>query len=93
MRVILVVDETPERIRFFEIEDPTDVQKKMLEEANGKYYNSDDLTEAMEYLDDALADPEWASKPSDYAGIWKDKEVGTPVGGPIDRVYHFGFCM
>lgn len=88
----MVWDENPEQIRFYEIEDPTKEQLKMLELANGKYINSDPGNDGMEFVSVALMDAEY-SDGQEHAGIWRENEVDTPVAGPIDRVFHSGFVF
>jgi len=92
MRVLLVWDENPERIRFYLIEDPSKHQLEMLEIANDKYINSDDDNEGMSFLNIAIEDGEYGNG-EEHAGIWKENEVETPIGGPIDRVFHSGFVL
>jgi len=92
VRVLLIWEEVPERLRFYLIEDPTPEQTKMLELANGMLINSDDENEGMAYLNVALSSPEYSNGES-HAGIWMNNEVETPVQGPIARMYHSGFMM
>jgi hypothetical protein len=92
MRVLLVWDENPERVVFFEIDDPTEKQLRMLEMANGKYINGDEENEGLLYVNAAVYEPDDFSD-EDHAGIWASKEVETPVEGPIDRVFLSGFML
>ena len=100
MRVLLEWDENPERINFVVIENPTERQLELLNMANGKYINSDDINEGMEYLSCALTPPEYCNDAEhadkEHAGIWHDCIVDMKEGfieGPFDRVYHSGVCL
>jgi hypothetical protein len=96
MKILLIWEEIPERTKLFTINDPTDKQIAMLEEANGKYINIDDANDGMEYLNWALMDKKYKdAQAPEYTSVWADNQTKTqsPIQGPIDRVYISGFYL
>jgi hypothetical protein len=92
MNVLLVYDCGDLNIKFFLVDNPTEEQLLFLGEANGKYVNSDDFNKGMGFLSDAICDtPSYCENP-EYACIWADKEIRTPLDAKIDKVYYSGMC-
>lgn len=96
MKVLLVWDLLPEEIKFFMIENPTSEQLLYLNEADGNFANGEGENNGTEYLNFAVIDPSYADGDEpDFCdvGVWYDKEVKSPVNGPIDKVFHSGFIL
>lgn len=101
MKVLLIWEEIPEDTKLYLINDPTEEQLKMLEQACNKYINFDDVNEAMDYICAALTAKEYKDDPGvidsvknkSVISIWDECKVTAPLDGPIDKVYLSGFYM
>lgn len=92
MNVLLVWEENPESVKFFLIKDPTEFQLKMLNEANNRLVNGEEMNDGMEYLMNALAKEEYKDdsfKDTD----WHLCEVKTPISSKINKVFYSGFVL
>ena len=96
MRALLLVDYNPaERIVPYLIEDPTGEQIRVLEEVNNKYVGSDDWTDEMKCVANAISsNPEhWIQGSNEeFNGVWADSETSFPINQTIDLVILFGIC-
>jgi hypothetical protein len=95
MNVLIVMEEIPENIKFFLIENPTDKELQMLQQANNTFINHDsnvatnNVVSAFspdEYKDTCECDEGWAGK-------WNKCEVKTPIVKQIEQVYNVGFFV
>lgn len=95
MRVLLIWEENPENVDPYVIDNPTEEQLAVLEEANGFMMNGDEeVPPALFKLSDALCsniehcDPEGDPK---WKAIWAGHLTQFPVEGPIAKVFKCGF--
>jgi hypothetical protein len=103
MNVFLLFEMVPENIKAYYIQNVSDEDLDILDEANGKYINTNEDTEAVSEILDFISEDKYCEDPGkDTNSKWLKYEVKYSGGkGPffdaseyrIDRVYMCGLIM
>jgi hypothetical protein len=99
MKALLVFEMMPEEVSYYMLDNLSDDDIAILDDANGKTINVGDDTESVEMINNFLSEEDkWCSEPGKEGNCkWSKAKIEITNGGcsigAVDRVYVCGFQM